>query len=206
MAVSKVDAANQIENTLPIAQGGTGVTTGTLVLLSTATADDDASIAFDNTIFTDTYLTYLVIGQDIVGATDNQALGVQLSTDNGSSYTTSGYALVAEGYRSDDTNATAGFRGGAAHSRMWLTGTRHNHGNAANEKVNFFAYYYGLRNATSHKYCGFTTSFTADNGALSSNIGTTGTTNITAKVNNIRFINSSGNITSGKFSIYGVLL
>ena len=28
MAVSKVDAANQIENTLPIAQGGTGMTSG----------------------------------------------------------------------------------------------------------------------------------------------------------------------------------
>ena len=73
MALSKISlTGNGIENTLPVANGGTAVTTaaalanlGNLVKLSSVVASDTTDIVFDNTLITDTYDTYMLTFRDI---------------------------------------------------------------------------------------------------------------------------------------------
>ena len=191
MAISKIPSA--------------GTTDGTnLVKLSTATISNDDAITFDNTIITDDFQTYKVIGSNIVLASDDQRIQVTLSTDNGSSYSTSGYAQALHSGRSSDSDSTTTFRGAANKESLRITGSRFNSGAATGEKTNFEAMYHGLRNSSADKFCTYMSAFADDSGTVAMQIGITGTTNVTAAVNNIKFNTSSGNLSSGTITIYGV--
>jgi len=182
---------------------GSGVG-GSLIKLSSATISNDASVIFDNTIITSAYKTYKVIGANIVLASDDHRFECVLSTDNGSTNSTSGNAQCVYESSSADANSTATFRGGAAKTGLRLTGVRFNGGNATAEKLNFEAMYHGLPDSSSDKFCTHMSAFSNDSGTVSSNIGGTGTTNITSAVNNIKFQAGSGNLSSGTITIYGV--
>ena len=206
MALSKIDVANMLTGAAPVANGGTGVTTGPgLIKLSTATISDDAAVTFDNTIITDTYQTYKVVGSNIVLSSDDQRIQVTLSTDNGANYSTSGYAQALHTGRSSDSDSTTTFRGAANKESLRITGTRFNSGADTGEKTNFEAMYHGLRNSAADKFCTYMSAFADDTGTVAMQMGITGTTNVTAAVNNIKFASSSGNLSSGTITIYGVL-
>ena len=191
MALSKIPSA--------------GTTDGTnLVKLSTATISNDDAITFDNTIITDDFQTYKVIGSNIVLANDDNRIEVTLSTDNGSSYSTSGYAQALHTGRSSDSDSTTTFRGAANKESLRITGTRFNSGAATGEKTNFEAMYHGLRNSSADKFCTYMSAFADDSGTVAMQMGISGTTNVTAAVNNIKFASSSGNLSSGTITIYGV--
>ena len=191
MAISKIPSA--------------GTTDGTnLVKLSTATISNDDAITFDNTIITDDFQTYKVIGSNIVLASDDQRIQVTLSTDNGSSYSTSGYAQALHSGRSSDSDSTTTFRGAANKESLRITGGRFNSGAATGEKTNFEAMYHGLRNSSADKFCTYMSAFADDSGTVAMQMGISGTTNVTAAVNNIKFNTSSGQLASGTITIYGV--
>ncbi len=191
MALSKIPSA--------------GTTDGTnLVKLSTATISNDDAITFDNTIITDDFQTYKVIGSNIVLANDDNRIEVTLSTDNGSSYSTSGYAQALHTGRSSDSDSTTTFRGAANKESLRITGTRFNSGAATGEKTNFEAMYHGLRNSSADKFCTYMSAFADDSGTVAMQMGISGTTNVTAAVNNIKFVSSSGQLASGTITIYGV--
>ena len=175
-----------------------------LVKLSTATINNDDAITFDNTIITDAFQTYKVIGSNIVLASDDQRIQVTLSTDNGSSYSTSGYAQALHSGRSSDSDSTTTFRGAANKESLRITGTRFNSGAATGEKTNFEAMYHGLRNSSADKFCTYMSAFADDSGTVAMQMGISGTTNVTAAVNNIKFNTSSGQLASGTITIYGV--
>ncbi len=65
--------------------------------------------------------------------------------------------------------------------------------------------YHGLRNSAADKFCTYMSAFADDTGTVAMQMGITGTTNVTAAVNNIKFASSSGNLSSGTITIYGVL-
>tara|TARA_Y100000401_G_scaffold117046_1_gene124469 strand:- start:449 stop:1009 length:561 start_codon:yes stop_codon:yes gene_type:complete len=180
------------------------VNNSSLVKLKTVTISNDAAVTFDNTIITDAFQTYKVIGSNILLASDDNRIEVTLSTNNGSSYTTSGYAQAKHTGRSSDSDSTTTFRGGASKESMRLTGSRFNCGAASGEKTHFEALYHGLRQSNADKFCSYMTSFADDSGTVAMEIGITGTTNVTGAVDNIKFVSSSGNLTSGTMTIYGV--
>ena len=110
MALSKIDVANMLTGTTPVANGGTGVTTsatlantGNLVLIKTITLssaskpiqflNSDADVTFDST-----YQTYKFIG-NVTYENDSRTTYVRVSTDGTNIDTTSG------NYRMDQISA-----------------------------------------------------------------------------------------------------
>ena len=101
MALSKIDVANMLTGTTPVANGGTGVTTsaalantGNLVFIKTITLssaskpiqflNSDADVTFDST-----YQTYKFIG-NVTYENDSRTTYVRFSTDGTNLDTTSG--------------------------------------------------------------------------------------------------------------------
>lgn len=64
---------------------------GSLVKLSTQTASSAANILFDNTVISSAYTTYLAVFNNIRCASLNTNFNLRVSTNNGSSFVTSGY-------------------------------------------------------------------------------------------------------------------
>ena len=175
-----------------------------LVLLSSVTASNDASVTFDNTIITDTYDTYKVIGENIKFATDDVRAEFHLSTDNGSNYTTSGYHHTAFSSATSDANDGSTYRSSTSTTGMKVIGIKYNQGNATNEKTNFEVNFHSLRDTASYKFMSLRSAYTNNSGNIASDTGVYGLKSITSAVNNIKFSASSGNITSGKFTIFGI--
>lgn len=76
MALSKIDVSNMLDETLPVANGGTGVTTsaalantGNLVLIKTVVANNDATVEFINgssdVVIDSTYRQYILKGSNV---------------------------------------------------------------------------------------------------------------------------------------------
>ena len=116
MALSKIDVSNMLDETLPVANGGTGVTTAAnlantsnLVLLNTVTTTDatTTNIDFDSTYINSTYDTYKIFSQ-VHPVTDNVQLRVRMSLSGtfqtGASYY--GQGLINDGATSVNNNAT----------------------------------------------------------------------------------------------------
>ena len=130
MALSKIDVANMLTGTTPVANGGTGVTTaaalantGNLVKLSSVTASDTTNITFDNTLITDTYDTYMLTFRDIDLGTDSVSMYLTVSGDNGSSYITSAVykRVVMNGDHGDTNDSNMTYKTGAP-NQVNLTG------------------------------------------------------------------------------------
>ena len=82
---------------LPTWVSTSGMTGGKLVLIQSQVASGASSVTFSSGI-TSTYNNYVVLGSNLtVGATPN-ILGVQVSTDGGSTYKTTGYVSGANSF------------------------------------------------------------------------------------------------------------
>jgi hypothetical protein len=206
MALSKIDVANMLTGTTPVTNGGTGVTTGSgLVKLSSQTASNDASIAFNNTLITDTYDTYLLTFRDIDTANDSVSLQLLVSDDNGSSYKTSGVYKRVTGYgnhgHTDDSNMQ---KKTGAPSNIVLAGAALDLGSNSLETAAGHLWMYNLRKSDRGK-CFFLSSTYEGNtekGAL--NFGSVYLDDAMI-VNNIKIEASSGNLTEGTFSLFGLV-
>jgi hypothetical protein len=160
-------------------------------LLNTATASASANIAFSSTYITSTYTTYVVIIRGINNATGTATFNMDWSTNNGTSYLSSGYnsGVLYNNYSSaTQTNANSTTTNPLTQS---ITDT--------NVPLNGIVWL----------------SFPASNVALfNGQIFTQDTTSVyiqsfgsnsgTTTINNIRFSYSTGNITSGTISLYGI--
>ena len=169
---------------------------GTMVLLSSQTASNDTTINFDNTLITDTYNTYKLIGREIVHGTDGTASELKLSIDNGSNF------LDAKTNRmfnhSDHSNNTVGSRHGTSNT---LT-AGYPVGTASGENGNIEIDLLNLRSSL-NKHILFLYSYTSSSGTAVLTVGNKEVYN-TSQVNYIQYRTNSGNVASGKFSLYGV--
>ena len=182
---------------------GSGVG-GSLILLSSVTASNDASIIFDSSLITDTYDTYKVIGENLKFSTDDVRAEFHLSTDNGSNYTTSNYLHnTLSGSTNDSNNATI-FRASTNTTGFRIFGVRYNQGNATNEKTNFEATLFSLRDTASYKFMSLKSAYATNSNYIGMDNGVYALKSITTAVNNLKFSASSGNITSGRILLYGV--
>jgi len=169
-----------------------------LVLLSSQTASSSASISFTNEITSD-FTSYYVILRDIVAATNNQAVLLTFSTDNGSTYLSSNYQYAIQYAESGNTNTHAQSTGASSITLTPPLSSTTSQAYSGNVNLYGFAqgtlppmlYGFGANqdNATSYLFSSVVTAM---------NTGTTA-------INAIKFAMASGNITSGTITLYGMV-
>lgn len=170
---------------------------GSWTRLATATASASATINF--TGLTSAYVAYVVVLTAVAPATDNVELWLRTSTDGGSTYD----AGVSD-YRwgSIVANAEAASilaTGDAADSEIRLMDAQ---GNAANEKLSGEVW---IHNPSAADYCRVRYKMLGQ--STESNTRPTfggGHRIAAADVDAIRFLFSSGNISSGQFDLFGL--
>lgn len=161
-------------------------TSGNRVLLSHQTASAVSTLAF--TSFTSASYLYYVFVLIGVTSTVGTTLGLRVSTNNGSSYTTSGYGAGA--YLVSDGSTPTATNGGTTGSMVIKTTTP--------VTVGVFAEFNMLANSTYFSILGSNISGGAQNSQVIGNSIATGS------VNAVQFLISSGSM-SGDFYLYGVL-
>jgi hypothetical protein len=200
---SAVDLTSKVTGTLPVANGGTGVTTasalantGNLVLLNTVTTTDatTTNIDFDNTYINSTYNNYYVIG-NVKPVSDSQSCRLRFSISGtfqtGASYY--GVGKLDEGGTTLNDNDI---------DYIILTAT--NVGNASTEGASFVLNLNALPSTTSPSTAMWNSSCRNNSGLHGLNIGS-GTANNVDAHDGIRFYMSSGNFASGtSITLYGV--
>ena len=171
-----------------------------LVLLSSQTASSVGTINFDNTLITSTYNNYLLLAHDVKPATDQVDAYIAISVDNGSNLRTPAYsgrtfARITNSTTSGDEQNTisSGYaqiatdlgNDGCGSFQLWL---------------------YGINEVTSGNNKFFNSTYTAKhyNDDYTWDTGMVYLTDTSNPINYLRFLFSSGNITTGKFKLYGI--
>ena len=170
-----------------------------LELLATTTISSDASISFDSSLITDTYKSYKLILQNIRVATDNVYILVQVSSDNGSNYITSGYSRMV--YYILSTGSPGSASGDGNKSGFYANGS-FAVGNDTGEGLDSDVTLFGLRSTTTAKTFIHQTIGIQNNGVPAMEQGGFILPNTTA-MNNIKIYASSGNLASGEVKLYG---
>ncbi len=164
--------------------------TGAWNLLNTLTASASSSLIFTSTYITSTYTTYAAVIRGINNASGSATLRMNLSVDN-STYLSSNFQC---GCLSNNYNGTT-FSNANSTSTCPLTPSITN----TSVPINGIIYLYFPASSTAsyngQLFITDTTSVYAQTSGINS-----GTTTI----NNIQFIYSTGNITSGTISLYGI--
>lgn len=179
---------------LEAAAGSAGLT-----LLATATASSDSSVDFTSGIDS-TYDTYMVIGENIVTATDVVVLYLRTSANAGVSFDSGASDYATSGIYMNGSSTVGGYYSGSvAQVDLILNGGV---GNDTGENFAFVLFLHSPASTNKTLLDWKTTSV--------SNVGTIYTASghamrkSNAIVDAIRFFASSGNIASGEFKLYGV--
>jgi hypothetical protein len=178
---------------LPSFQNAT-VPSGNLVLLQTQTVSSASSIAFTTGI-TSTYTNYVLLFYDVILSVSQATMSMQFSTNGGSSYLTSGYQSGITFLPFD--SATASFGQSDSTSMFFLVIAGPDASSTMAGTINI----YDLTNGATPKIIGDTISTDTGNCYWQKTFGT----QATATINAIKIFPSSGNITSGTFSLYGLV-
>ena len=199
--VTGIPAAG-VTGVLPVGvTGGAGV--GILQKVHTITASNDANVTFSSTYITSTYKRYTLEAYDIQCATDNQALMMHGSIDNGSNYLGSGNTRINISTASSAGNDAIEGRNTSNQGGIQLGGG-YNFGTGTGEVGAFTFEFVNFSDTAHHKLFYYNGAFVhaGGNGAINSGAGVFGTT---SAINNIKFAFGSGNITAGTFVLYGIV-
>ena len=176
-----------------------GIATGSMVLLNSQTASNVASVEFkhgtNDVVIDSTYIIYQIVGTDIESVNDGTAHRIELSTDAGSSYITSGYDTL-----------TARLQAGADLATITDTSVAmeiNALGNvAATEGADFI---FTIFNPSNTKYTRYSYVAVARNDGAHTMLHTGGGILETAgDVDAIKCLQETGNILSGTFKLYGL--
>jgi len=179
-----------------------GVSTGSLILLSTQTASASASLEFS---LDDSYDSYVFKFINIHPATDNVNFNFNMSTDNGSNYnvakTTTWFR--AEHYENDSGTGLSydGGRDLAQGTGDQTLGYRIGNDNDQTASGELIIYNPSSSTFVKHFVAKFNYVLNVD---ITQNSFIAGYGNTTSPVTNIRFQCSSGNIDDGIIKMYGV--
>lgn len=164
-----------------------------LVLIQSQTASNSATISF--TGITSTYSTYLLIITALIPVTNATNLQMLFSNNGGSSYLSTGYIsgtlfTPSNGTSNNIATSTTDIRmSGNISSSGFFTGN----------------YYLTGMNTAGFGFIRGVSAYNDTNLATYSISNTTGINNANTAINAIRFQMSSGNISGGKITLFGVL-
>lgn len=167
---------------------------GGVTFLNSQTASNSASISFTSTYITASYNTYLILFNKIVPVNNIVNFQLQVSINNGSTYVNSSYesglfVIAFDNASAANINAT---------SLVYITSSTSN--NAAG---GFSGAIYMSLASNDAIFTGTTTSFNGSSGKWQLNLQGSGVS-AGGVVNNIILFTSSGNISSGTMSLYGI--
>ncbi len=162
-----------------------------LTLLATTTASSSASIAFSSSVITTKYRVYLLIWSRMIAQTGATTLQLTFSTDNGSTYISTGYQGTTQAFSwnlavVNNNNTT---------SNCPLTQAT---GFSNSTEASGYIYLYDLAISGTPTVLGMFTENSNVYGITGCGLTTTNT------VNNIKIASSSGNLASGTIALYGV--
>jgi hypothetical protein len=182
-----------------------GVSTGSLVLLSTQTASSSANISFTSDI-NSTYKEYIFKFINIHPATDSAQFKFNLSTDAGSNYNVAKTTTVFKTYHAED-DAGQALSYEASDDLAQGTGSQILSSNIDNDNDACFNGYMCLYDPSSTTFVKHFVSIGAALGATkySYNDFIAGYGNTTSAIDAVQFTMSSGNIDSGTIKMYGVV-
>lgn len=170
-------------------------TSGAWVLLDQATASSSAGIAFSSTYITAAYSAYKILIAGAIPASNGVNLELQFSTNNGSSYLSTGYLATY------NFTSSGGSSSSSVTSYVPLSDSSNSIANTANDGWSGEILLQNLTTGGTPVITG-NGSYISGSQFFSGTFGGRGPTSIT--VNNINFLFSSGNIASGTFSLYGI--
>lgn len=172
-------------------------------LLSTQTASASATLDFTSVIVP-TFNEYVFVLENMVPATDDSRLFVRTSTDNGSTFDSSGYSTVNKRAIAGSATISAvdSFTSGSAIVIGDATATN-GFGNAAGESFSGVVRMFNPLGTSLKKIITFDVSGFIAAGSLASFNGA-GSRDSTADIDAVRFLMASGNITSGVIRCYGL--
>lgn len=180
---------------------GTVTGAGAYNLLQTQTASSSSTITFTSTYITSTYNHYYVVCEGATFSTDGADGTFEFSTDNGSSYSSTGSFFNQLAY--DGTFRVDGPTTSQSSMRTFssVDGDNSNNNGIGTLEMHLF----NLNATADKKLVWFVAQNHTQNGDAGKYlIGQFGL-DTTSAVNNIRFgLNSSANYVTGKFKLYGV--
>lgn len=175
---------------------------GALVLIETKTASASATIDFTTGLNDTTYDSFILRLDSVKAATDDVGLVMRIGTGGTPTYQTSGYHYVLTRVRAGSaTPATTANNSAAYMGLTELSGTT-GLGNATGEK---FTGVVEFSDPESSDFCEFV--YRGQYGLALGESGSVvggGRYNTAGAITGIRFLMTSGNIASGRFSLYGV--
>ena len=188
-----------------------GVSGGSLVLLSTQTASSSATISFTSGIDS-TYKEYIFKFINVHPATNNTKLQFQSSTNSGSSYgiTITSTAFFATHSEDGGTSSLSyDANDDLAQSTSFMPLSFDGIGNANDDNLSGMLQLFDPSNTTFVKHFIGTTNITRINTGQSQNYSlenfSAGYFNTTSAIDAVQFKMASGNIDSGTFKLYGVV-
>ncbi len=203
---SPVSAAGKPVFRALVASDLPAVSSGSFTLLSTQTATNSATLDFASVI-TAAYDEYVFLVKDVRPATDGVIFEMRTSSNNGSSYDAAGgdylWAIINDiDLRGGSTNASTYGNLGSSATFIRLCGAVID--NATSSAVTGELKLYSANSAVRNKYVQGTLSYD-DNGTPSQvSVEVRGLRLSATAVNAVRFLMSSGNITSGTIYCYGI--
>lgn len=186
--------------------GAPAITPPGLVYLSTLTASNSATLD-DTTDITATYDEYLFVLRNVVPVTNNVALKMRVSTNGGSTWQATSYLSLIAGAFTTGLSGTGSAADGATDGIL-LTGTNTNLdglGNAATVGVSGAVWLHSPNSTSDIALVTGQTTWLAqgstrlDVGSIGGSWNSTG-----AAINAVRFLMTSGNISSGTIKVYGL--
>ena len=170
---------------------------GAWTLIATAVASNSASLTI--TGVTSTYDTYVLTYANIVGQTDGQMLGIRYGDGGGIDSGGSDYSINRS---ITYVNSTVNDYGTTGRNFMDVS---KDEGNASGEGCSGHAYLHALTDGTIYPSMDYTTSSMPSNATYKPASYTgSGMLNASMTVTQVQLIFSSGNIVSGRITLYGI--
>lgn len=175
----------------------------TYELLATATASASATLDFAS-VMSSAYSAYLFVLCDIRPATNDVDLQMRTSTNNGSSYDSAAtdYEWVQNNFTITATPASA-YEGSAGDTKIRMTDDTNRIGNATNQAVSGFVKLANSGGAVASKHIEWSLRYRNNTSIPYVSTGW-GHRDAITDIDAVRFLMSSGNITSGTIYLYGI--
>mgnify|MGYP003123662251 CR=1 FL=1 len=201
--VGMISATGTASSSTVLKGNGTWGSGSPMELVSTSVASDTASIAF--TGVDDSADVWMIQGSGIRPATDNANLYIRHSTDGGSSYisSSSAYGWITDLNHSTTTDTTKGSTGD---TEIHISGTDPGHidNTFAGSNFNFTLYIFDPSDSaicTTMSWTGGKTHGASAYGSTHTYDGA-GSVAAVGASNAFQFLMSSGNISTGRFTLY----